>query len=45
MVPAATAGAVAGAGSPAAQDKPVLVVAWAAAGAAGQYKPCLLTMD
>jgi hypothetical protein len=45
LVPASTAGAVAGAGSPAAQDKPVLAVAWAVAGAAGQYKPCFLTMD
>lgn len=44
LVPAATPGALASAGSPAAQDKPVLAVAWAVAGAAGQYKPCFLTL-
>ncbi len=45
LVPAATAGALAGAGSPAAQDKPFVAVAWASAGVAGQYRPCCLTLD
>ncbi|MFZ5812849.1 MAG: hypothetical protein ACOY4F_12450 [Thermodesulfobacteriota bacterium] len=45
LVPSSTAGALAGAGSPAAQDKPITAVAWATAGAAGQYKPCYLVMD
>jgi len=45
LVPAATAGALAGAGSPATQDKPVVAVAWATAGVAGQYAPCCLTLN
>ncbi len=45
LVPGATAGSLAGMNASLDVDRPIVAVAMAAAGVAGQYKPCFLKID